>query len=209
MPSPPVDNPRLVEWEPDAPIRPSRFGHIVLRTKRFEQMAAWYKTVLQARPLFEIPRGTFLTFDDEHHRVLIIGDPRVVDRPDNAEGVAHFAYLFDSFEGLMKTYARLRDEDGIRPVYCVNHGFQLSLYYNDPDRNEVELGCDTFQTREEMNDWFANGQFRENFFGYTFDPEDVWKMRTEGVAEKEIFARTYQGEAPDLSPFFEKGQRDE
>ena len=200
----PVDNPQLVEWEADAPIRPSRFGHIVLRTKRFQEMARWYKTVLSARSLFEIPRGAFLTFDDEHHRVLIIGDKSLDDRPPNAEGVAHYAYLFDSFEDLMTTYARLRDEDDIRPTYCVNHGFQFSLYYHDPDRNEVELGCDNFQTREEMNAWFENGQFRENFFGFPFDPEAVWKMHTDGVPEAEIYERTYQGEAPDLSAFFEE-----
>ena len=52
-----VANPRLPEFDEDSPLRPSRFSHIVLRTKRFKEMAHWYKTVLHAEPLFEIPRG--------------------------------------------------------------------------------------------------------------------------------------------------------
>ncbi len=199
-----VANPRLPEFDENSPLRPARFGHIVLRTKRFKQMAPWYKTVLNAEALFEIPHGAFLTFDDEHHRVLIVEDPALVDRPPMAEGVAHYAYLFNSLDDLMTTYARLRDENQITPTYCVNHGFQFSLYYHDPDQNEVELGCDNFPSREAMNEWFENGEFAKNFFGYNFDPEDVFKMHQDGVPPEKIFEATYQGEAPDLSRFFEE-----
>ncbi len=206
-----VANPRLPEFDERSPLRPARFSHIVLRTRRFKQMAPWYKAVLNAEALFEIPTGAFLTYDDEHHRVLIIQPPGIPEpaedeppRPPALEGVAHWAYLFDSLTDLMTTYARLRDEHQIVPTYCVNHGFQFSLYYNDPDGNEVELGCDNFETREEMNDWFAEGHFAKNFYGYNFDPEAVYKWHTEGVPDAEIFERTYQGEHPDLSAFFEE-----
>ncbi|MEM7408731.1 MAG: VOC family protein [Myxococcota bacterium] len=207
---PPIANPRLPEFGAQAPLRPARFSHIVLRTRRFDQMAPWYKTVLNAEALFEIPNGAFLTYDDEHHRVLIIQDPRIpAPAPDEGrappalEGVAHWAYLFDSLSDLMTTYARLRDEANITPTTCVNHGFQFSLYYHDPDGNEVELGCDSFETRDEMNDWFAEGHFAKNFFGYLFDPEEAYRWHREGVADAEVFERTYRGEAPDLAPFFE------
>ena len=146
-----VNNPRLPEFDENSPLRPARFGHIVLRTRRFKKMAPWYKAVLNAESLFEIPHGAFLTFDDEHHRVLIIQTPGAATPPDDEahpppapEGVAHWAYLFDSLDDLMTTYARLRDNEGITPSYCTNHGFQFSLYYHDPDNNEVELGCDNF-----------------------------------------------------------------
>ena len=153
-------------------------------------MANWYKSVLNAEPMFEIEGlGSFLTFDDEHHRVLIIKNPNVTPREPTAEGVAHWAYLFDSLTDLMTTYARLRDV-GITPTYCVNHGFQFSLYYHDPDRNEVELGCDNFETREELNEWFTNGLFAKNFYGYNFDPETAYKMHRNGTPDAEIFAET-------------------
>ena len=197
-----MDNPRLPEFDENSPIRPSRFGHIVLRTAQFDAMAPWYKTVLKAEPLFETPFATFLTFDDEHHRVLIASDPNATPRDTSAAGVAHFAYLYDSLAKLMTTYGRLRDE-GITPTYCVNHGFQFSLYYHDPDKNEVELGCDNFQTRQQMNDWFAEGHFAKNVYGYDFDPEEIYKWHQEGVPDEKIFESTYGGEAPDLSRAFE------
>ncbi|MGH0029369.1 MAG: VOC family protein [Myxococcota bacterium] len=185
-----MDNPRLPEFDQDSPLRPARFGHIVLRTARFAEMAPWYKTVLNAEPMFETPILAFLTFDDEHHRVLIASDPSATDRDPKAAGVAHFAYLFDSLGDLMASYARLRDQ-GIEPTYCVNHGFQSSLYYHDPDGNEVELGVDNFATRQEINDWFAEGHFAKNFYGYDFDPKQVYAWHSEGVADAEIFRRTY------------------
>jgi catechol 2,3-dioxygenase-like lactoylglutathione lyase family enzyme len=197
-----MDNPRLPEFDESSPIRPARFGHIVLRTARFAEMAPWYKTVLNAKPLFETPFAAFLTFDDEHHRVLIATDPNAKPRDTSAAGVAHFAYLYASLSDLMTTYGRLRDE-GITPTYCVNHGFQFSLYYHDPDKNEVELGCDNFGTRQEINDWFAEGHFAKNVYGYDFDPEEVYAWYREGVPDEQIFERTYGGEAPDLRRAFE------
>jgi catechol 2,3-dioxygenase-like lactoylglutathione lyase family enzyme len=195
-------NPRLPEFDGNSPLRPARFGHIVLRTSRYKEMAPWYKTVLNAEPLFEAPVASFLTFDDEHHRVLIIQDPRTVPRPEHAEGVAHWAYLFNSMDDLFTSYGRLKDA-GITPTYCVNHGFQFSLYYHDPDKNEVELGCDIFDTREELNEWFANGLFAKNFYGFDFDPEVAYKRHLEGATREEIHEETYRGEAPDLSAFLE------
>ena len=81
--------------------------------------------------------------------------------------------------------------DRVRSKY----GLEIKTYF--PDHNEVELGCDNFKTREEMNDWFAEGHFAKNFYGYGFDPEDVYKWHHEGVSDAKIFEETYQGDAPD------------
>ena len=198
-----MSNPKLPEFDENSPLRPARFGHIVLQTGRFEEMDKWYRAVLNAEPLFEVPgMGSFLTFDEEHPRVLIIKNPNVTPREPTAEGVAHWAYLFNSLTELFATYARLRDE-GITPTYCVNHGFQFSLYYHDPDKNEVELGCDNFSTRDELNEWFSNGLFAKNFYGYNFDPEAAYAMHQGGVPDAEIFAETYKGEAPDIEAMLE------
>jgi len=194
-----MPNPRLPEFDENSPLRPARFGHIVVRALHYEQMVPWYKTVLNAEPLFEVPIASFLTYDDEHHRVLVIKDPNPNAKLRDADtvGVAHWAYLFDSLTDLLTSYARLRGE-GVTPTYCVNHGFQFSLYYHDPDGNEVELGCDNFATREEINDWFQNGLFAKNFYGCEFDPEVVYQWHIDGMSDEKIFEETYKGEAPDL-----------
>ena len=198
-----MDNPRLPEFDERSPLRPARFGHIVLRTPRYAEMAPWYKTVLNAEALFETPFASFLTYDDEHHRLLVAHDPNAKDKDTSAAGVAHWAYLFNDLGELMATYARLK-EAGITPTYCVNHGFQFSLYYHDPDKNEVELGCDNFETREEMNAWFEEGHFAKNVYGHEFDPDEVLAKHEAGVSDEEIFAATYpHDETPDLAKAFE------
>lgn len=189
-----MDKARLPEFDESSPLRPARFGHIVLRTGRFKEMVAWYKTVLNAEPMFENKVVAFLTFDDEHHRVAIANAP-ITPRDAAAEGVAHYAYLFNSLTELMTRYAELRAQ-GITPTYCTNHGFQFSLYYRDLDKNEVELGCDIFATREALNEWFSNGLFAKNFYGYDFDPEMAYKLHKEGAPDQKVFDETYKGEIP-------------
>jgi catechol-2,3-dioxygenase len=170
---------RLVE--PDPPhLRPTRFSHLVIQTSRFEEMTAWYKTVLRAKPMFENDIVCFLSFDEEHHRVMIGRNPNAGPRDAKAAGVVHFAYSFDEMAHLVATYERLRDA-GITPNSCINHGFTTSLYYRDPDGNEVELAVDNFDTREEMDAWFATGAFDRNFVGVPFDPEEMARKYREGV----------------------------
>ena len=59
---------------------PSKFAHIVYRTRRFEQMIGWYEKVFEAKVQYRNPVLAFLTYDDEHHRFafanLSVLDPR-------------------------------------------------------------------------------------------------------------------------------------
>ncbi len=181
----------LPEFDANSPLRPARFGHIVLRTARFEAMNRWYKTVLNAQPMFEGAIGSFLTYDDEHHRVFLLDDKAATPRSDESEGVAHWAYLYSSLADLLSSYVRLKDL-GIVPSYCVNHGFQVSFYYRDPDNNEVELGCDVFPTREALNDWFATGAFAKDQFGHIVDPEFMLTMHANGETDARVFEETYR-----------------
>ena len=172
--------------QPDPPhLRPSRFSHLVLQTPQFEEMTTWYKTVLSAKPMFENEAVCFLTYDEEHHRVMIGHNPNATPRDPQAAGVVHFAYAVETLEDLVNAYVRLR-EQGIVPHNCINHGFTSSLYYLDPDSNEVELQVDNFKTRESLNAWFQTGAFNRNFVGTLFDPEVMVKLFRDGVAEDQI-----------------------
>ncbi|MCA9511721.1 MAG: VOC family protein [Myxococcota bacterium] len=169
-------------------LRPSRFSHIVLQTPRFEEMTAWYKTVLSARPLLENDVVCFLTYDEEHHRVMIGRNPNATPRDARAAGVVHFAYAMESLADLVGAYERLAAE-GIEPVRCIDHGFTTSLYYADPDGNEVELQVDNFATRDEFNAWFATGAFDRNFVGVAFDPARMVALHRSGLPEAQILQR--------------------
>ncbi len=178
--------------EPHSPdVRPSRFSHLVVRTADLKPMAAWYKAVLNAQPMFENEQVCFLTYDDEHHRIMLGEAPGAPAKDPAAVGVVHWAYAFETFDQLVGAYERLRD-GGIAPKTCMNHGFTTSLYYADPDGNEVELAVDNFDDLRAMNAWFAKGGFDRNFVGVPFDPEEMVKCHREGTELGAFYAEHYE-----------------
>lgn len=161
-------------------IRPQKFVHIVYRTRRFEQMLAWYQVVFDARVQYQNPALAFLTYDDEHHRFAIANLD--VLRPDGSEtdkrgliGVDHVAYTYASLKDLFDNYVQLK-EKGITPYWCIHHGMTISMYYADPDGNQMEFQIDTFDSSEQANA-FMHGRINAvNPIGVEYDPED-WLAR--------------------------------
>ncbi len=101
--------------------RPSKFAHVVYRTRRFAEMLDWYKTVFGAEVHHKNPAMAFLSYDDEHHRFAMI-DLNVV-KPDETEtekqglvGVDHVAYTYESMDSLLDTFRRLK-ENGVTPYW--------------------------------------------------------------------------------------------
>jgi catechol-2,3-dioxygenase len=152
-------------------IAPMKLAHVVLRTARFQEMVAWYETVLAARVVHTDGILAFLTYDDEHHRIAIAGIPGLEERPQTVAGTDHVAFTHADLGDLLNTYARLKGE-GIEPYWTLNHGPTTSMYYKDPDGNRVELQIDNFST-DETNHWMRSGEFAENPIGIIFDPEEL------------------------------------
>jgi catechol-2,3-dioxygenase len=169
----------------EAKIRPSKFAHVVFRTNRYDEMVKWWCTVLEAEPVFANQMLTFLTYDDEHHRVAIARFPQLVDRPSDAAGLEHVAYTYASLGELLATYERLKSA-GILPYWTINHGPTTSLYYRDPDGNQVELQVDNFATEEDLKAFFASGSFQQNPIGVGFDPDRLLARFRSGVPVEEL-----------------------
>ena len=169
-------------------IAPAKFAHIVLRTSRFEEMMTWYKTVLEVEVVLQNPMVSFLTYDDEHHRLAIANMPDLKDRAPQSVGVEHVAYTYETLDDLFATYERIKDE-GIEPYWCINHGITLSMYYRDPDGNQIELQVDIFENPQATNDWLAQSDFDVNFLGVKFDPVELIKRYRDGEPRETLLAR--------------------
>jgi catechol 2,3-dioxygenase-like lactoylglutathione lyase family enzyme len=176
----------------DAPRVPAKLAHFVVRTPRYEETVRWYETVLGARVVFGNPMLSFLTYDDEHHRVAVINMPGLAESPGRVAGIDHVAFTYAGLGDLLHTYRRLK-EAGIAPYWCINHGPTTSLYYRDPNGIQVELQIDNFTSDEELRVWLRSGAFRRNPIGVEFDADLLCERFDRGDPVAELVR---QGSAP-------------
>lgn len=95
---------------------------------------------------------------------------------------------------LVQTYERLAAK-GITPAMPLHHGPTLSMYYQDPQKNQVELQIDVFETLEGANAFLETEAFARNPIGVMFDPAELAKRYHEGVPEAELI-RALEGPPP-------------
>lgn len=175
-----------------SPIVPSKLAHYVIRAKRWDAMLAWYRRVFHLHTSFEAPVIAFLTYDDEHHRIAFLNTAHLPAPERQQTGIDHVAFSYASLADLLNTWERLKGE-GIEPFWCINHGMSTSMYYRDPDGNEIELQVDNFPTMDACKAWFASPQFAANPIGVDFDPAVLLQKLRAGVAVDELLK---QGAAP-------------
>lgn len=168
---------------------PRRLAHVALRTNRLEELIDWYCKVLGAHIAHASDKVAFLTYDDEHHRIALIG---LSDYPPRDEtiraGFYHTAFAYDSLGDLLGNFVRLRDL-GIVPYRSINHGPTLSFYYADPEGNQIELQVDSFPDAEATNAWLRSDAFRRNPIGIEFDADELLAQWHAGVPEAELLRR--------------------
>ncbi|MGI9615818.1 MAG: VOC family protein [Acidimicrobiales bacterium] len=167
---------------------PAKLAHFVLRTSRFDELVEWWKTVLVAEVRHQNDYLSFLTYDDEHHRLAIVAMPELGDDARKSAGFEHVAFTYHDLDHLLATYERLAAQ-GIEPVAPINHGMTLSMYYADPDGNQVELQIDTM-TPVEAEAFMTSDVFAANPIGVKFDPADLVERRRAGESVESVVAYT-------------------
>ena len=191
-----LESPRVASAKPTAAakagVSPARLAHVVLRSSQLGALVSWYKTVLCADTAFNDGNLAFLAYDDEHHRIAVLNIPGLERQPEGTTGVHHIAFTYASLSDLVATYERL-DKEGIRPVTCINHGPTTSMYYADPDGNQVELQIDNYDTVEEAGKFFYGPAFAMNPIGVDFEPADLAKRFHSGEDEQAIKIRPDSG----------------
>lgn len=174
-------------------IKPA-LHHVTIKTSRLDEMIAWYATLLGAQVQFRDAHAAWMTNDGANHRLGFLAVPGLGDDPAQRDhnGMHHSAFEYASFDDLMTSYARLRDE-GIVPAFCLDHGLTMSLYYKDPEGSFVEMQSDNF------DDWALSGEFMRtspdfaaNPIGTPFDPEKVF-LAHRGGAEFSGLQRAIRG----------------
>lgn len=189
---------------------PAKLSHVVLYSRQVPAMRDWYVKTLDGRVVHETPGMVFVTYDDEHHRIavadptsamadgevaaLLGGSKTELSAEELAalplHGLAHVAFTYGSLRELLETWERL-DAEGVRPLQAVNHGPTTSVYYADPDGNQIELQIDNFPTTEEGTAFMQSESFARNPFGVVFDPAALLTELRAGKTEAELTVPTW------------------
>jgi catechol 2,3-dioxygenase-like lactoylglutathione lyase family enzyme len=176
----------------DRGIRPTHISHIALATENFEAVSDWWQTVLDATPSMSAEGMRFMTFDNEHHKVVVFEVPGIQRRSGpkhEFSGLHHIAFSYASFEDLAATYLRLKAK-GISPWRAINHGTSFALDYHDPDFNTCELQCSCFPgnsgEKAPLNEWLATGAFNRNPIGVLFDMDEAIRAFESGHDVHEV-----------------------
>lgn len=178
------------------PITRPKFHHTTFATLKLDEMVEFYEKVAGLEAVFHNDGGAWLTNDEANHRIALLALPGLkapVDKGHTA-GLHHTAFEYADFDLWLDNYLRLRDE-GIRPFLCLDHGMTVSMYYQDPEGNGVEIQVDAFGdwTKSKEFMWAAE-EFESNPIGEHFDPELLVSARSEGLSFADIHRRAMAGE---------------
>jgi catechol 2,3-dioxygenase-like lactoylglutathione lyase family enzyme len=195
-------------------IRPT-LHHFGLATANLEAMVDWYAKVLGMAPNHRsrAPTGAqsasgwriaWVSNDQANHRIAIMALSGLSDDAQRSrhKGLHHVAFEYVSIDELLTTYARLKDL-GIEPVRAADHGATTSFYYEDPDRNSIELMVDNFGDGEQSSAFMRTSPaFATNPMGTDVDPDQMIAARAAGMPVAELHERAYAGEFCSANGFY-------
>ncbi|MFD5830850.1 VOC family protein [Lentzea sp. NPDC060358] len=168
-----------------------KFAHVVFRTSQAAQMRDWYCAVLDAHVVYEDDNLTFVTFDEEHHRIALINSPAPLERKSpTTAAMHHVAYTFDHLDDLLARYESLQAK-GIAPSVCIAHGVTTSMYYQDPDGNFVEMQIDTFAEPEAATAYMNGPEYAADSVGPAFEPQAMLEARRAGADAGQLTDRAW------------------
>lgn len=184
-------------------IRP-KFHHATFATLHLDEMVQFYEKVVGLEPVYYAPdQGAWLTNDEANHRIALLALPGLKAPEDKGHtaGLHHTAFEYDDFGQWMDNYVRLRDE-GIVPFLNLDHGMTMSMYYQDPEGNGVEIQVDGFGNWSKGKEWmWASEEFGADPIGVHFDPEQIVAAQADGLSFEEIHARARNAEyEPSVKP---------
>lgn len=187
--------PRTDDTQAHIATAPKYIAHWVVKTSRRREMIAWYETVFNAKVVHSDRNLTFLSWDGESHRLALVNLPRplrylfpLAKLRRKVYGIDHIAFAFESLTSLLYTYARIKTQ-GIKPIWCINHGPTTSMYYEDPDGNRLEFQVDNYPSSEETKRFLSGPIFEKNPIGVNFDPEYLLERLNNGESERSLLSQ--------------------
>lgn len=126
-------------------IRPDRIGHIVIKVRDIERSRNFYTEVMGLDVMMELKQLKALFFASnrrDHHEIACFEVGMDADSPKAREvGLQHIAFRLNDEAHLRRAYAELKEKN-VPISFTVDHGITKSIYFSDPDGNQLEVYCD-------------------------------------------------------------------
>ena len=130
-------------WQAAISSIKARLGYVQLRVRDIDRSIIFYKRFLGFRLVERVGKAyAFLSGGYQHHELALqnVGSD-ALDISSYSVGLAHIAFEAEDLSSFGKIYLDLINT-GIR-VRTMDHMISWSLYFLDPDGNEVCVYCDT------------------------------------------------------------------
>jgi catechol 2,3-dioxygenase len=170
--------------------------HMTFITTRLDEMVRWYELVVGLKPHYYDDEAVWLTDDAANHSIAFLAPPGLKHPVDKGHttGLHHMAFEYADFDQWLDNYIYLRDQ-GIIPFLTLDHCMAMSLYYQDPDGNGVEIQVDAFGDWAKSTRWlWSSLEFADNPDEAYFDPDKLVAARAAGLNFEEIHRRTRAGD---------------
>ena len=192
-----------------------RLHHLGLTTGNLQTMIDWYRKVLGMSVVHQTQaaivgeqnaptiKAAWVSNDEANHRLAFVELPGLAADQERSRHprLQHVAFEYRTIDELLGTYARLKAL-GIVPVLCTDGGSQTALYYEDPDRNSVEINVDNY------GDCWTSGEhmrtspdFARNPMGTYVNPDKMIAARMAGASPWELHERACAGEFAPAQPY--------
>lgn len=190
-----------------------RFQHFALTTADLDTMLDWYRKVLgmTINHRAEMPTGgpggppfsafAFVSNDEVHHRIVFFERRGLVADPDRGSHpqMQHIAFEYTNLDDLLGSYVRLKGL-GILPTWAADHGVNTSIYYRDPEQNNIELTVDNYGDAWTATEYMKTSPPTAGR-AMPVDPDRIIAVRKAGATPWEIHERALAGEFAPTTPY--------
>jgi len=126
-------------------IKPDRIGHVVIKVRDIERSKKFYTEVLGLQLMMELKKfkmAFFASNGRDHHELACaeVGADAAGNQPKQI-GLVHIAFRLNDENHLRAAYREFKEKN-VPIVFTVDHGITKSIYFSDPDGNQLEVYCD-------------------------------------------------------------------